>query len=157
MLKLCQTIWFHAYYCHRIVGKHLNYKCFYTYTVPPEMTQPAKDFQLPFNFPPPHVREPEPPKYYLCDGVMVTQHAKRQIEKIVVEPPKIRRTRRWSKKPEGWDEEREEEQKIERKMQEIMEGRKQTTDGESVSAAPALTRLLSVGSDKDDDKGEGVY
>lgn len=84
---------------------------------------------------------------------MVSQYAKRQLDKIVMEAPKVRRRRRWSKKPEDWDEEREEEHKIELKMQEIIEVRKQSADVETVASTPALSRLLSGGSDKDDDKG----
>ena len=124
--------------------------CLFTISVPPELT-PTKEIQMPF--PPPVQAAPEPPKFYLCDGIMVSQFAKRHLEKIALEPPKVRRRRRWSKKPEDWDEMREEEHKIERKMQEIMEVRKATVDTETAAATPALSRLLSGGSDKDDDKG----
>jgi hypothetical protein len=124
----------------------------YVFTVPPLPPPPTPvydDFALAFPFPAPPVREPEPPRYYLFDGVHITQHAKRQIEKTMMEAPKIKRNRRWSKKPEGWNEKKEE---IEKKIEELKMARQNSQDSEG-SSTPALSRLLSVGSDKDDDKG----
>ncbi|XP_052804919.1 histone-lysine N-methyltransferase 2D-like isoform X3 [Mya arenaria] len=123
--------------------------------LPPEVPAPVSaraEISLPFNFLPPPIREPEPTKFYLIDGVLVSQQAKRQIEKILVEPPKVRRKRRWSKKPDNWDETQEETLQLEKKMAEIREGRK-TSEGDPAPvspATPALQRLLSTGSDNNE-------
>ncbi|XP_052230616.1 uncharacterized protein LOC127844448 isoform X3 [Dreissena polymorpha] len=119
--------------------------------LPPEIATPVSN--IPFTFPPPPVKEPEPVKYYLCDGVLISKQAKSQIDKIIIEPPKIRRTRRWSKRPENYDETLEEKMMLEAKMKEIREGRRGASDSQdSSTAAPALHRLLSSSSDRDDDR-----
>ena len=66
-----------------------------------------------------------------------------------MEAPKIKRNRRWGKKPEGWDEKRGE---IERKMEELMAERV-SQDSDSVMLAPTISRMLSIGSADDDEKG----
>ena len=122
--------------------------------MPPEPQAPLSaraDMNIPFSFLQPPLREPESVKYYQVDGVFMSQQAKRAIEKIVVEPPKVRRKRRWSKKPENWDATQEETLQLQKKMAEIREERKGTTeDGASATVAPALQRLLSSSSDKDE-------
>ena len=67
-----------------------------------------------------------------------------------MEAPKIKRTRRWGKKPEGWDDKRGE---IEKKMEEIMAERRGSQDAEPSMSAPIISRMLSIGSVDDDDKG----
>ena len=66
-----------------------------------------------------------------------------------MEAPKIKRNRRWGKKPEGWDEKRGE---IERKMEELMAERV-SQDSDSASMAPTISRMLSIGSADDEEKG----
>lgn len=121
------------------------------FPVPPLPPTPViEEFpSISFPFPVPTVREPEPPRYYLFDGVHVTQNAKRQIEKTMMEAPKIKRNRRWSKKPAGWDEKQEE---IVKKIEELRMARQASQDSEGMST-PVLSRPLSIGSDKDEDKG----
>ena len=67
-----------------------------------------------------------------------------------MEAPKIKRHRRWGKKPEGWDDKRGE---IDRKVEEIMAGRQVSQDSDTVMSAPTISRMLSIGSADDDEKG----
>ena len=111
-----------------------------------------EDFFLP-NFPPPFIREPEPPKYYMMDGIWITQQAKKNLEKTMMEAPKIKRNRRWGKKPDGWDEKKGEIE-IENKMKELVAEKLLSQDGTpSDGSTPALTRLLSIGSVEEEEKG----
>ena len=81
--------------------------------LPPPPMPSADDFFLGFPAPP---REPEPPKYLLMDGILVTQQAKKLIERNMMEAPKIKRNRRWGKKPEGWDDKLHQKGEIEKKQ-----------------------------------------
>lgn len=126
------------------------YLCLSVPPFPPPPQPVFEELPLSFPIPAPPVREPEPPRYYLFDGVHITQNAKRQIEKTMMEAPKIKRNRRWSKKPEGWNEKQE---LIEKKIEELKMARQNSHDSDGSTSTPALSRLLSVGSDKDDDKG----
>ena len=66
-----------------------------------------------------------------------------------MEAPKIKRNRRWGKKPEGWDDKRGE---IARKVEEIMAERV-SQDSDSAMLAPTISRMLSIGSADDEEKG----
>ena len=100
--------------------------------------------------PPPPPKDLEPPRFYMVDGILLSTSGRNLIESIRMEAPKIKRTRRWGKKPEGWDDKRGE---IEKKMEEIMAERRGSQDAEPSMSAPIISRMLSIGSVDDDDKG----
>ena len=71
----------------------------------------------------------------------------------MMEAPKIKRNRRWGKKPDGWDEKKGEIE-IENKMKELVAEKLLSQDGTpSDGSTPALTRLLSIGSVEEEEKG----
>ena len=86
----------------------------------------------------------------MVDGVLLSTAGRSLIESIRMEAPKIKRHRRWGKKPEGWDDKRGE---IEKKMEEIMAERRVSQDTETTMSAPIISRMLSIGSVDDDEKG----